>query len=445
MEMDKFNADWWSLKEFREQFEMGHLNLQPAYQRSRVWSDEQRYSLIESVSQGFPIGLVMLNVIDKVEDDVPVKHYDVVDGQQRVRTIIEYITATESWSRVTNRRDFQPFITIKAAVQQNFYRYKIPIALMTKFDDDDINEIYARLQKGKPLKPGEKLKSMTSAPLYNSVQALTTHKIFDLSDGALKVRDSHWMLATACFKASYTGDLFGRMEFLNLHRFLKDEKFDGSQNLRSLDSVRKILNFEQRVIVDGLELWPDFARYARTARAVKWLFFSLYTLLEQYTIGGKEHDAARGVVSYYKSIQEEHSSNWAQYLSTGRTGRVDTEEVKACIAELSNQIINATSAEPKDPRRNFTRAQRQEIFEVSGGQCQQCRTSLSKANFHADHKHPHSRGGQTAVSNGRALCSGCNRKIGNRWRESRSCRAATEPAPAKSKEWATQTGDINRA
>ena len=92
MEMDKFNADWWPIKEFREQHETGHLNLQPDYQRSRVWSDEQRYSLIESVSQGFPIGLVMLNVIDGVEDDVPVKHYDVVDGQQRIRTIIEYMT-----------------------------------------------------------------------------------------------------------------------------------------------------------------------------------------------------------------------------------------------------------------------------------------------------------------------------------------------------------------
>jgi len=32
--------------------------------------------------------------------------------------------------------------------------------------------------------------------------------------------------------------------------------------------------------------------------------------------------------------EEEHSPEWTQYLSTGRTGRVDTAEVKACIAEL---------------------------------------------------------------------------------------------------------------
>jgi hypothetical protein len=41
MEMDKFSADRWNLEEFKEQFEMGDINLQPDYQRSRVWSDEQ--------------------------------------------------------------------------------------------------------------------------------------------------------------------------------------------------------------------------------------------------------------------------------------------------------------------------------------------------------------------------------------------------------------------
>jgi len=417
MEMDKFNADWWTLKEFREQNEMGRLNVQPAYQRSRVWTDEQRYSLIESVSQGFPIGLVMLNTIDGVEDDVPVKRYDVVDGQQRIRTIIEYITGSEPWAISLFRGDFQPFNRLKTAVQQNFYRYKVPIALMTGFDDEEINEIYNRLQSGKPLKPGEKLKSMTSASLYNSVRNITEHKIFDMSERALKVRDSHWMLATGFLKAVYTDDLFGRLEYANLHRFLKETKFDSSKNLQALDLVKKVLNFEQKVIGDAIDLWQEFSQYARTARTMKWLFFSLYGLLQRYSINGKEPAVAEGVIAYYRAIEEEHSQEWTDYLTTGRTGRVDTDAVKACIAELSNRIVNATGAEPKDPKRYFSRSQRQEILDRSEGRCQTCKTPLSKSNFHADHVHPHSRGGQTSTSNGRALCSACNHRIGNRWRE----------------------------
>jgi len=415
--MDKVSLDFWSLKEFREKYEMGRLNVKPAYQRSRVWTDEQRYSLIESLSQGFPIGLVMLNVIDGVEDDVPVKNYDVVDGQQRIRTIIEYMTASEGWAAVHSRREFQPFTRLKLAVQQNFYGYKVPIALMLKFDDDEINEIYTRLQSGKPLKPGEKLKSMTSASLYSSVKNVTEHRIFDLLDGAMKVRDSHWMLATAFFKAVYTEDLFGRLEYANLHRFMKETKLESRQNLRTVENIRKVLNFEQRAILDALEIWPEFSRYARTARTFKWLFFSLYSLLDQYGITGKERDVAEGAVAYYRSIEEEHTPEWTGYLATGRTGRVDTEDVKACIAELSNRIINATNADPKDPQRSFNRSQRQEIFEQSGGRCNSCKTSLSKSNFHADHIRPHSHGGPTKISNGRALCSACNRRIGNRWRE----------------------------
>ncbi len=417
MEMDKFNADWWPLKEFREQQEMGRLNLSPAYQRSRVWTDEQRYSLIESVSQGFPIGLVMLNVIDSVEDDVPIKHFDVVDGQQRIRTLLEYMTGSEEWATVTTRNEFQPFAKLKIAVQKNFYSYKVPIALMTKFDDEEINEIFTRLQEGKPLKPGEKLKSMTAASLYATIRSIADNEIFELSDSALKIRDSHWMLATAFFKAGYTDEVFGRMEYQNLHKFLKDANFDSRKAIRTVEAVRKVLNFEQKVITDAIEIWPKFASYARTARVVKWLFFALWKMLDDYALSGKERDAAEGVVHYYKAIEVERSAEWTDYLNAGRTGRVDTEAVKACIAELSNKILNYSGAEPKDPQRNFTKEQREEILDTAGRKCAGCGTSLSKSNYHADHKHPHSKGGKTTLSNGRALCSDCNRRLGNKWRD----------------------------
>ena len=209
MEMDKFNSDWWTLKWFREQFELGNLNLKPEYQRSRVWVDDQRFALIDSIMQGFPIGLVMLNVIDHVEDEIAIKKYDVVDGQQRIRTILEYLLGSESWAKSEKRPDFTPFGKQKSTLQNVIQAYKVPVALMTKFDDDDISEIFSRLQEGKALKPGEKLKALTTSKVYPQLKILASHKIFDLSEGGLKNRDSHWMLSTAFLKSGLTGDLFG--------------------------------------------------------------------------------------------------------------------------------------------------------------------------------------------------------------------------------------------
>jgi 5-methylcytosine-specific restriction endonuclease McrA len=50
---------------------------------------------------------------------------------------------------------------------------------------------------------------------------------------------------------------------------------------------------------------------------------------------------------------------------------------------------------------------------IGGGRCQSCGVPLS-ADFHADHIVPFSRGGQTVVNNGQALCPPCNLRKGNR-------------------------------
>ena len=62
----------------------------------------------------------------------------------------------------------------------------------------------------------------------------------------------------------------------------------------------------------------------------------------------------------------------------------------------------------KDPVRLFSGAVRAEIFARAGHRCEQhswlfgrCRETRR---LQADHVHPHSRGGATAVQNGQALC-----------------------------------------
>jgi hypothetical protein len=70
------------------------------------------------------------------------------------------------------------------------------------------------------------------------------------------------------------------------------------------------------------------------------------------------------------------------------------------------------SAVSRDPVRRFGRAERAVIKRRAGERCEhsgvfgRCRVTQ---NLEADHVHPHSRGGQTTVANGQALCQGHNR------------------------------------
>lgn len=57
--------------------------------------------------------------------------------------------------------------------------------------------------------------------------------------------------------------------------------------------------------------------------------------------------------------------------------------------------------------RNFSKKQKQILYLFSGGLCQSCGEKLP-ANWHADHKEPYAKGGETDVINGQALCPKCN-------------------------------------
>lgn len=64
-----------------------------------------------------------------------------------------------------------------------------------------------------------------------------------------------------------------------------------------------------------------------------------------------------------------------------------------------------------DPR-HFSPSQRAALYLAAGGRCSACGTALEPG-WHADHVRPFSRGGETDVTNGQALCPTCNWRKGN--------------------------------
>lgn len=414
--MDRFELDRPTIDYLHRLYEKGRINLEPPYQRGRVWKNEERYALIDSIKEEFPIGLIMLNVIPHVDEDgTKIDKFDVVDGQQRMRTIFEYIGGAP-WATFERQESFQPFKKLSNARQARFLEYKVPVASMKEFEQEEITESYNRLQRGKTLKIGEKLKAMITYKAHGYVKELIDHRLFDVGNGAHKVRDAHWTLATAFFKSIYKDDLFGRQEYKHLSEFLK-AKIDEKKASRALDRCKKILNFEKKALDEALREDAEFERYARTPRTLKWIFVVLTKLIGTYSLAGREHLVAKGVLQYYQLVGKEDLDEWKAYVNTGRTGRIDTEEVRRCLVDLANQILTAAEADPLDPQRYFTADQRQLIFKNSGGNCKECGAALSPTNFHADHIKPHSAGGATNVGNGRALCTRCNYSKGATWKE----------------------------
>lgn len=64
-------------------------------------------------------------------------------------------------------------------------------------------------------------------------------------------------------------------------------------------------------------------------------------------------------------------------------------------------------------RRKFSNREHAVLYDASDGCCAECGAELEPG-WHADHADPHSRGGETDIDNGRALCPDCNLRKGNR-------------------------------
>lgn len=64
-------------------------------------------------------------------------------------------------------------------------------------------------------------------------------------------------------------------------------------------------------------------------------------------------------------------------------------------------------------KRRFSKRERVALWLAADGKCESCGVELSEG-WHADHVHPWSRGGETDVVNGAALCARCNLKKSNK-------------------------------
>ena len=82
----------WFYQRFREE----SLILSPEFQRNPVWQQPQKEYLIETILLDLPMPEIY--VVNRISPEGE-SHYIVVDGQQRLRTIIEFIQAIPSPKR----------------------------------------------------------------------------------------------------------------------------------------------------------------------------------------------------------------------------------------------------------------------------------------------------------------------------------------------------------
>lgn len=116
----------------------GQLILRPAFQRNLVWSDKHKENFIETILKGYPFPEIYL-----CEGEVNIETQKatrlVVDGQQRLNTIYEYITGDLKLKRIKS------FSELTDDEKKEFYRYKVVTRDLGVIDNSKIREIFERI------------------------------------------------------------------------------------------------------------------------------------------------------------------------------------------------------------------------------------------------------------------------------------------------------------
>lgn len=389
------------------------IDTNPDFQRPAVWSRSQKQLLIDTILRGYDIPKLYWRKIASKPD-----RYDVVDGQQRLRAVFEFQGGDFKLSKDADPIDGEEIAghsygDLPDDLRLQFENYALDVIVLTDTDEDEVREMFLRLQNGTTLKAQEKRNAMPGK-MRDAVKSLVEHEFF--SRCAFKnSRFTHDLVAAQMIAIELNGGPC-HIRDSALNRMYEEQKdFDATGP--KAKKVRRVLNFLAEAFPTTT---PELERYS---------VISLYSLvshcLERYAFAGREkalHDWFLSFETYrraeVKKPEEKRDSEVIAYKERTSHSTDAQDSIQWRHEFLLRKFFEALpDIQIKDDQRMFTHEQRLAIYRRDGGLCQlkiKCKGEKCEwENWQADHKLPWSKGGKTTVENGLLACPACNTAKGN--------------------------------
>ncbi len=390
----------------------------PDYQRPPAWSRKQKQLLIDSILREYDIPKMYWMSVNR-EDGVK---YEVIDGQQRLRSIWEYQAGDYGLPK-----DIDPIQGVDCAgkkyadldmdISTVFDAYAVDVVIIDDAvqtdKEDEVRDMFLRLQNGTTLKAQEKRNAMPGQ-MRDFAKEIAGHAFFENCKFTnSRFTFDHVASQMICLEAA-GGPTSVRDGDLN-RMYRENTSFDTSGRIAK--KVRRVLTF---LLAAFPEKTPELERYNAIS-----LYCLVSTLIEGYDHAGREGDLAEWFIAFETARrendrldEEERDTTLIEYKRLTSYSTDAEESIKGRLEYLERLFFAAyPDIEPKDPMRAFSPEQRLAIFRRGEGRCQirsHCEgEKLGWNEWHADHVVPHTRGGKTTVSNGQIACPACNLSKGS--------------------------------
>jgi hypothetical protein len=206
-----------------------------------VWTNVVKDAFLDTVLNQYPFPEIFVAVGELDETKLKRKQW-LVDGQQRISTLREYVLGSDSLIL----KKVKPYAQLSAEEKQRFSDYPVAVRDLGAVDEPEIKEIFSRINSTDyALKAIERLNAMYSGAFKTFCERLTNHRFFQ-SRGVFSTADFRRMrdldfcviLVVTLLSTYYHRDEQNR-EYL---RRYNDDFPDAESIQRRLDSVFAFLD-----------------------------------------------------------------------------------------------------------------------------------------------------------------------------------------------------------
>jgi Protein of unknown function DUF262/HNH endonuclease len=424
-----------SVQDFLNYFERDQLHLDPPFQRKPVWTNRDREKLIDSIVNGFPVPSVYLH--EREENGQIV--YDVIDGKQRIETLLMFMgklwgrgrfSARVLWPNATEREDITWRDLSRRKVTHALLSYRIPTHIV-RGPPAEVIELFVRINStGKALTRAEQSHARyNTSPFLKGAESLARSfegkllKTGVLSEGQIS-RMKHVELMCELMLVANRGAVQN-----------KKAAIDGLMRSKEITArqVKQAKTSTSRAIKWTLKRFPSLksSRFRHLSD-----FYSLVALIQHFEaekliLGNKKSNRlaaeiltslATGVDSLREKVRRFETPgpdellyrDYAKTVAEGTDALRQRQERERILRALIEPLFQR-----KDAKRGFTPEQRRILWgKTDERRCVTCKKILTWDDFTIDHINPHSKGGRTALKNAALMCRSHNSSKGNRRRAS---------------------------
>ena len=119
------------------------LRLNPDFQRGNVWTTTAKVFLIDTILRRLPIP--KLYVRTKLDPETQIAYREVVDGQQRLRAVIDFSLDRLQLTRRAKEFAGLRYSTMDQELQEGFLSYPLSVEQLVNAADDEVLEVFSRL------------------------------------------------------------------------------------------------------------------------------------------------------------------------------------------------------------------------------------------------------------------------------------------------------------